>query len=423
MASRNLEKALGARTDLRQMARLLAAAGRGNDRLLAHISPREAAILKASGGSGTVHPQTGILEFDDSGSYNSYQTPDYSLSAGMGSATGLQAPSTGSNYSGNQYTSPDYGLSAGYSSQPQGFGGGTGLTTQSGLGLQAGTPNAGATFGPSFDTGATYGAQMPSTSGFDLSAGTPSQPAGLTLNSTGVGMTAQPAGTGLQANGIGGDQLVTSPVNPASPTGQPSGNAPAPKSQSFLGKIGSGLESALTSPATLTKILGAGIGGVGAGYLSNRAAQNALQTGQQYGAQYKQLGAPLIAQGQNLIAMGQSGQLLPSQQAALQAQKAQIQQDLASRGVQSGTAAQQAQAIINNQAQQYSQQLVQQGLQMLQLGNSYAAQGIGAEYASDQQAQNLSAQFASELGNLFAGAFNGGGTQPAQPTGAVTVQQ
>lgn len=41
--------------------------GRGNDTLVAHISPREAAILKSMGGSGTRNPKTGLLEFEESG--------------------------------------------------------------------------------------------------------------------------------------------------------------------------------------------------------------------------------------------------------------------------------------------------------------------------------------------------------------------
>lgn len=42
---------------------LLATKGRANDSILAHISPREARILKAYGGSGTRNPRTGLLEF------------------------------------------------------------------------------------------------------------------------------------------------------------------------------------------------------------------------------------------------------------------------------------------------------------------------------------------------------------------------
>jgi hypothetical protein len=44
---------------------MLSSKGRGNDTLLAHITPREAEILKAAGGSGTTNPDTGLLEFYD----------------------------------------------------------------------------------------------------------------------------------------------------------------------------------------------------------------------------------------------------------------------------------------------------------------------------------------------------------------------
>lgn len=54
-----------------QILQQLAASGRGNDRMLAHISPREAALLRAAGGSGGVNPRTGLREFDDSGSEGS----------------------------------------------------------------------------------------------------------------------------------------------------------------------------------------------------------------------------------------------------------------------------------------------------------------------------------------------------------------
>ena len=44
---------------------VLAAKGRGKDSMIAHLSPREAGILKAFGGSGKINPATGMLEFDD----------------------------------------------------------------------------------------------------------------------------------------------------------------------------------------------------------------------------------------------------------------------------------------------------------------------------------------------------------------------
>ncbi|MFN9109311.1 MAG: hypothetical protein ACK5XN_04470, partial [Bacteroidota bacterium] len=41
----------------------LAGAGRRGDKIIAHITPEEAALLKARGGSGTINPRTGLLEF------------------------------------------------------------------------------------------------------------------------------------------------------------------------------------------------------------------------------------------------------------------------------------------------------------------------------------------------------------------------
>ena len=48
---------------LADMARLLAAQGRGGDTMLAHITPEEARLLKSRGGSGSINPQTGLPEF------------------------------------------------------------------------------------------------------------------------------------------------------------------------------------------------------------------------------------------------------------------------------------------------------------------------------------------------------------------------
>ena len=46
------------------LAQQLQSQGRGNDTILAHINPAEAAMLEAAGGSGTLNPETGLPEFD-----------------------------------------------------------------------------------------------------------------------------------------------------------------------------------------------------------------------------------------------------------------------------------------------------------------------------------------------------------------------
>ena len=64
-------------SDLAAIAAMLAGKGRGNDTLLAHITPKEAEILKAAGGSGTINPDTGLLEFfDGESSYDIGFGPD-----------------------------------------------------------------------------------------------------------------------------------------------------------------------------------------------------------------------------------------------------------------------------------------------------------------------------------------------------------
>jgi hypothetical protein len=53
---------------IRKMAQDLQKKGNNGDTILAHINPEEAKMLKAAGGSGTVNPKTGLLQFEDDSS-------------------------------------------------------------------------------------------------------------------------------------------------------------------------------------------------------------------------------------------------------------------------------------------------------------------------------------------------------------------
>ena len=52
-----------AKGGIAEAAQLVASKGRYGDTMLAHITPSEARLLKARGGSGTINPQTGLPEF------------------------------------------------------------------------------------------------------------------------------------------------------------------------------------------------------------------------------------------------------------------------------------------------------------------------------------------------------------------------
>jgi hypothetical protein len=50
-------------TNLKQIAGLLQSYGNNGDTVLAHITPKEAQLLKDLGGAGTINPDTGLIEF------------------------------------------------------------------------------------------------------------------------------------------------------------------------------------------------------------------------------------------------------------------------------------------------------------------------------------------------------------------------
>jgi hypothetical protein len=52
-----------ARGGIAEAARIVAGSGRNGDTMLAHITPREARLLRRNGGSGTINPVTGLREY------------------------------------------------------------------------------------------------------------------------------------------------------------------------------------------------------------------------------------------------------------------------------------------------------------------------------------------------------------------------
>jgi len=55
--------AMGGIANLRPIAAAMQGMGRSGDTMLAHITPREAGILQALGGVGTINPRTGLREY------------------------------------------------------------------------------------------------------------------------------------------------------------------------------------------------------------------------------------------------------------------------------------------------------------------------------------------------------------------------
>lgn len=116
---------------LAQMASTLQSIGAAgsNDSVLAHITPREAAMLKARGGSGKRDPNTGLPHFDDGsdsgdsvdnsstntpGSYNGYAGVNNMGSSLNGNSYGSSSTYNGTPGSWNNYSGVNIGSDPGY---------------------------------------------------------------------------------------------------------------------------------------------------------------------------------------------------------------------------------------------------------------------------------------------------------------------
>ena len=84
---------------LARHAQTLQSMGRGGDTMLAHINPREAAVLARMGGSGTVNPNTGLTEFKGGGISGIFKAvlpiALNFIAPGMGTALGAALGATG----------------------------------------------------------------------------------------------------------------------------------------------------------------------------------------------------------------------------------------------------------------------------------------------------------------------------------------
>jgi hypothetical protein len=65
---------MGGGTDIAQLAEMIRRMGRGDDKILAHITPEEAVMLKEQGGSGEINPLTGLPEFQEEYYNRNYST-------------------------------------------------------------------------------------------------------------------------------------------------------------------------------------------------------------------------------------------------------------------------------------------------------------------------------------------------------------
>jgi len=394
--SKALMKSLKA--DLPALAEMIRSKGRGRDTMLAHITPREAALLKRRGGSGTINPDTGLPEFDDFASYDYSPPADVSPVYDVIQPGGEFQPYT--DVGGQQQVAaPAYtpGDVSAYSPAQVSTGDPYANVGGGVAAAPAAAPTPGYTYDPmqASQEGFTYGGSMgqvlPQGTAYGTDFATAYAP--KTLSSPQLEQLAA------------GESLAEYP-------GQPSDQATTKEKQSYLDKLLSG--------DTLTKLGLAGLLGAGLTKgVAKPAAQQATQQAQQAAQQYQALAQPYRQTSQNLMQSAQTGALTPSNLQAVNIARQIAGQNIKSRG---GVGVEQA----ANQVAQLEANLLEKqfstGLTLAGIADQYDAQAIQTSLSANQAVVGSNAAFYTQLANMLAPFVFGVGqmTSPTQPRTTTT---
>ena len=339
-----LNKALG--TDLSALAQIIKSKGRGKDTVLAHITPKEAALLKARGGRGSTNPDTGLPEYEDE------MAAPQELDASGTMAQQANVPFVSSGGEGT-YNAP------------------VGITGQ--------IPEAGAANVAPVPT-ETYGGEVnaPSTVPFSFEqtqAGQAPTPAELQQF-----RSAYPAPTDVS----GAMASLNTPTTTAAPTTE----TPSLFSQ------------AAKQLGIKEDTLGRGALATGLGIYGALQGKQAAAQGEQATAQKQAIAAPYQQQGQQLIGAAQRGELTPANQQVIQQQRARLAQASSNMG---GVGQQQIENQISSLTSQLLDNQYKYGLQVLQIGDNIELGAINTQLQLDQQLTQANKSFYTSLAQLAAG--------------------
>lgn len=353
-----LKTKLSGGLQISDIAELVRKHGRGKDSVLAHITPKEAALLKARGGRGSRNPHTGLLEFDDTPVVDlSYSAPATSgIDVQAAPVEAAPAPAMG-DVSAYQYTPPT--STGDFNSTVQGWGG---------LGDASVLP----TYTPAADS--SY-----------------------------QGLYQAPAAAGAVDQALG-DNFYKENIALQPDAAATSG------SQSWLSQTGDKISTALQDPSTLLK-LGLGLGAGGLGVYSKLqqdalAQKNAAAIQQAYSklsSQEQAQAQPFMTQGALEAGLAEQGQLTAPNQQALEATRAQAAQATAGAGA---PAAAQAARMVEDARQRLLSNQLKEGLTLISAGNPMITAAMNAELQSTIQPMTYQQQANANANQAMQGAFN-----------------
>ena len=347
--ARLLKTDIMADLDMPALAQVLASKGRKGDTMLAHITPQEAALLKARGGAGTMNPDTGLPEFYD----GSFRISDYA-----------------------DFDAPDVSTGGYRTRQPINIAEESARFAPVDMAEQSFVNRPATNFTPApISVEQDYG-DINRSLGFVPRTISPPAPAPIPGYEAG----------GAIDFGFGSPETFQ--------YGQPTapGLAPTQPEPSFLRRTADYLQR----PETLERL---GLAGLQAlpGILQAREAR---KQGQLAKEEMQRLGAPYQQQGQALIQQAQRGELTAPAQQQIQALQARAAQGVAGRG---GVGAEQSAAQVEAFRQQLLQGQYDMGLKVANIGDQIAAGAIRTGLSADQYVNELTNNYFSNMARTLYG--------------------
>ena len=332
--------------DVRKIARLLQKKAPPGH-MLAYINQEEADLLKARGGSGKPHEDTGVPSFApfDPDTTFDFETPGTSEPAPVQ----IDAPAV-----------QPLDLTSGQSAAPQ-----------------TGSPFA-----------AYERATLPDTARYFQENQAPGAAPKIDLGQDAA------VSSGDFASAPSGFRYIDQTLSDRYLPSATSAPAATTQDKDLLGQVGDWWSS--LKPDTKARL---GIGGIEAvigAYQTSQAAEQARK----YREDIAKTAQPYQQQGKELIAKAQSGELSPAAQQTLQAAQAQAAQGAQARG---GVGAQQAQAQVEALRQQLLQQQYDYGLKVLGIGDSIAVGAIKAGMQADNYVNQLASNYTMNIARTVAG--------------------
>ena len=362
--------------DVPAIAQFLQSQGRRGDSVLAHINPKEAALLKKMGGAETVNPVTALPEyFQIEGDYaygadygGSRRRSQQVADAGFGDSVDL-----------GQFELPEFDYS---------------YEVPAGGGIDVNIPmDASMPMQPPITT--SYGGEIP---GISL----PTAAGQVGLRRGGV--------TGLQAPDIGGRALAPELTVPervsAAQLGAPSMAAREAADRELAREVAPpGMADRASAATGLSKEALARLGLAGIGALQGAyAARQAAEQGREARRETEALARPYQQRGQELIQQAQRGELTPQGQQSLQALRARLAQGAEARG---GVGAAQAAAQIEAYRQNLLQNQFDYGQKISNIGDQLMLGAIRTGLEADRYASNLSNTYFTNMARIAAGVPTG----------------